>query len=333
MAEHAPRIGIVGAGIAGLACGRLLRAAGLPVTLFERDAASGGRVATRRNPWGEFDHGAQYFTAHTPAFKALLKLVLDAGAVTRWPVGFRRMNPLGLAFLPEEERWVGRPGMSALPTWMASGLAVQHGADIIRIARRPGGWMLQDRSGREWPDFDWLVLSAPAPDTRILLDIAGSPLAEAAGQAVMAACWALMASPDVEEELPFAAAAVDDEAVSWIAANHTKPGRPAGPTWVVHAASRWSEVHRHLTEQEVAGRMVDALVPILGRRPVLQHAEAHLWPWAEVLHPLGEPYLLDADARIAACGDWCLGARLENAFTSGVSLGRALRSVIGAEGK
>ena len=61
-------IAIVGAGIAGIACARTLVQAGHQVTLFEKSATVGGRMATRDTPFGSFDYGAQYFTARDARF-------------------------------------------------------------------------------------------------------------------------------------------------------------------------------------------------------------------------------------------------------------------------
>ena len=50
---------IVGAGMAGITCARTLMQAGHTVTVFEKSAAAGGRMATRNSPFGTFDHGAR----------------------------------------------------------------------------------------------------------------------------------------------------------------------------------------------------------------------------------------------------------------------------------
>src|SRR5659263_87567 len=53
---------VVGAGMAGVACARTLVQAGHQVTVFEKSAGIGGRMATRNSAFGTFDLGAQYFT-------------------------------------------------------------------------------------------------------------------------------------------------------------------------------------------------------------------------------------------------------------------------------
>lgn len=66
------RIGIVGAGMAGLACAEGLAGLGHEVVLFDKGRGPGGRMSTRRLPTsaGEahFDYGAQYFTVRDKNF-------------------------------------------------------------------------------------------------------------------------------------------------------------------------------------------------------------------------------------------------------------------------
>jgi predicted NAD/FAD-dependent oxidoreductase len=88
MTGSGARIGIVGAGMAGLSCATLLAAAGHRVVLFDKGRGPGGRMATRRvaTDLGEvvFDHGAQYLTARDPDFVTQVERWRDAGHVARW---------------------------------------------------------------------------------------------------------------------------------------------------------------------------------------------------------------------------------------------------------
>ena len=51
-------VAVVGAGMAGVACARTLAQAGHQVTVFEREAQAGGRMASQPTPFGLFDSGA-----------------------------------------------------------------------------------------------------------------------------------------------------------------------------------------------------------------------------------------------------------------------------------
>ncbi len=97
-------VGIIGAGMAGLACATRLADAGFAVTAFDKGRGPGGRMATRRaeveGRTVRFDHGAQYFTARDPAFADQVTRWQADGIVARWPAA-------------GDDAWVGTPGMNA----------------------------------------------------------------------------------------------------------------------------------------------------------------------------------------------------------------------------
>jgi predicted NAD/FAD-dependent oxidoreductase len=62
------KVGIVGAGLAGLIAGRAIAEAGHDVVLWDKGRSPGGRLATRRIGDARLDHGAQFFTVRTDEF-------------------------------------------------------------------------------------------------------------------------------------------------------------------------------------------------------------------------------------------------------------------------
>jgi oxygen-dependent protoporphyrinogen oxidase len=72
----AMRIGIVGAGIAGLTAAHYLKRSGHTVTLFESSDRAGGRMTTDTLDGNVFDRGFQFFTSN---YSTLLPLVAEAG--------------------------------------------------------------------------------------------------------------------------------------------------------------------------------------------------------------------------------------------------------------
>ena len=53
-------------------------------------------------------------------------------------------------------------------------------------------------------------------------------------------------------------------------------------------------------------------------------SDVRRWRHARTLAPLGRSYLWDGDTALGACGDWCLGHRLEDAFVSGLEMALAV---------
>lgn len=82
------RIGIVGAGMAGLSCAQELRRKGHDTVSFDKGRGPGGRMSTRRidTPPAQtaFDYGVQYFTVRDPAFVTQVATWVMDGHVARW---------------------------------------------------------------------------------------------------------------------------------------------------------------------------------------------------------------------------------------------------------
>ena len=72
MSEAQPKIVIIGAGLAGGACARVLAAAGRPFTLLEASNAVGGRVRTDVVDGFQLDRGFQIFLPAYPEAKRVL---------------------------------------------------------------------------------------------------------------------------------------------------------------------------------------------------------------------------------------------------------------------
>lgn len=317
------RVAIIGAGMAGLTLARAL-AGHASVRIFEKSGGIGGRMATRHIDGISFDHGAQYFTVRDPRFRDMLEKAAADGVVERWN---RDMVSLPAAqrndHRPDDARYVGNPGMTALPKWMARDCDITFNARIASISGTPGNWIMTTSAGEDGP-FDWVFATAPAPQSAVLLPPAFAH--HAALKAIrMTACFTLMVTLQVGAMTPFAAARVDDPVIGWISRNDTKPGREPVPCLVVNASPDWSDRHLEVPLETVRARLIEAVC----RYIPLGAAEAEgavikRWRYANVARAAGQPFLLDGEQHLGCCGDWCIAGRVEAAFQSASLLADAL---------
>jgi len=82
----------------------------------------------------------------------------------------------------------------------------------------------------------------------------------------------------------------------------------------------WSRTHLEDDAATVQAALLREFETATGIRQAPAYAAVHRWRYALADAPLGVPALWDADAGLGMCGDWCLGARVEDAFTSGRAL-------------
>jgi len=299
-------VAIIGAGIAGLACARRLRQAGVHPVLFDKGRGIGGRVASRRVEGLQFDHGAQYVTAKREGFAAVLRDLANSGAAAPWPDGSGRT------------RMVGTPDMSSLAKGMGAGLDIRQSTRVTSILPTDGSWLL--RIGDTENRVARLVITAPAPQVADLLGVDHALVAALAGVR-LAPCLTLMAA--VRAPAPFVTQDDADDPLAWIAQDSSKPGRPSGDavSWVAQAGPEFSAEHLEEDPTAIAALMLPLLCDRLGAPPdKVTYAAAHRWRHARVTAPLGQPFLRDPDNTLYLGGDWCIGPRVEAAWTSGTAI-------------
>jgi hypothetical protein len=317
---------VVGAGVAGLACATELARAGVAVILLEKSRRPGGRVATRRVEGVAFNHGAQFASAHGPDFAALLAELETAGRAAPWLAAGGRISFI--------------PGMSALPAAMAE-RAQSLGARFLTdrhaafLHKGEAGWSVRhlqasdirpgattDEGGDLSAPVDAVLIALPGHQAASLLATVAHPFATIAAGAVMAPCWAVMArfpSPVAGDDVRKSA----DGIIAWAAREGSRPGSNlTADAWMLHASAAWSRENLELTAEQAADAIIAAFRAETGA-PTPDLLLAHRWRYALVETPAGRPCLWDAAAGLGACGDWCLGGRVEAAFDSGTALARA----------
>ena len=309
-------IAIVGTGIAGLAAARRLRESGFVCTLFDKSRGLGGRMATRRVDDLHFDHGAQFFTARSARFSALVAQWCAAGQAAPW----------------FDDRHVGTPGMSAPVRAMLGGETVVSGCQVAALHRGPGGWTVATAAGPVGTPgngaFAAVLLAVPAPQARPLAASAGIVFPELA-HASYAPCWTLMLGFDAPCGLAEDRIRREDGAIAWVARNASKPGRARDrEAVVVQAAPDWSRAHLEAPPDEVAPLLLREFAAATGVVAAPVHVAAHRWRYALVEETAGRACLWDPGAGLGACGDWCLGARVEAAFESGEALADAVSATL-----
>ncbi|ARU02284.1 NAD(P)/FAD-dependent oxidoreductase [Yoonia vestfoldensis] len=291
---------VIGAGITGLTAARRLMQAGRAVLVLDKGRGIGGRVATRRAAGLHFDHGAQYVSAQGAGFAAVLGALSASGHVAPW-----------------QDRHVGTPGMSALAKGIGAGLTIRQEALVTGLSRHGTGWRVH--LGDEALSASHVICTTPTPQVAGIIG-ADHPLIARLADVTYAPNLTLMAG--IDGPAPFVTARDAKADLAWIAQDSTKPHRPQGPVaWVAQASTAFSETHLELDKEAIADLMLPLLLDRLGAAPAqVRYAAAHRWRYAQVTQALGAPFLRDDTGTLYLGGDWCLGPKVEDAWTSGTAI-------------
>lgn len=329
-------IAIIGAGLSGLMLAERLSQRAVACTVFEKSRGSGGRMTTRRKPWGHIDLGAQYFTARSPAFKAQVDSWEKAGFVRPWNFTPYKVTKNGLLMSPDDvipspktgisastARYVATPDMSSLAHSLACTKRVFLQTPIQKVIWHNPGWSLLSEDGQHYEDFDALVLALPAEQGKTLL-AEFSVIHEAIPELVHSPCWALALATKGTVD-PAIQGIFGDDMISWVSRQSAKPERKImgsyDDLWVLHFSPAWSSDHGRDQADCIPAIGKAWLQSILAGELAVVHSDTHYWRYANIQENIStSAFYLDRDKNLAVIGAWCCGGKIEGAFESAAAL-------------
>ncbi len=297
----APRVAVIGAGLAGVSAARWLVQAGANVAVLEKSAGVGGRMATRRRDGWNADHGVPAFAAHTAAF---------AAEVARWQAtGWVAAHGTG---------WIGVPTMHAPVRGLAAGLALTTAITVRALQRSPAGWHLhaEAQAGPQvYGPFDALVLAIPLPQAQALLrTVPGTDRLLALlqpGNAAIDPCWTLLVRHASPWMPPVPLAVVPP--LAKVVPQAGRAGR-ADDAWVLHAQADWSRTHLEADPAWITASLLTAFASMGAPVPVA--TTVHRWRYAQGGLTVSPTDLWWPDLRLALCGDGLIPLAIPASSTS-----------------
>lgn len=283
---------VIGAGVAGLSCARVLAHRGLDVCVLEKSRGVGGRCATRRVEGRPVDHGLAFYHGDDPGFLAALREV-EAGTPLEWP---RRISGEGPACQPRalrDDQWrlAFAEGVSIFPKHLARGIRLDLQTRATGIDAE-GGFVAVSTEGGSRYRARSVVVTLPAGQAADLLrtiEPSDSKELEAVADLLagvsMVRCLTLIAGyghgtpiPDWDVCYPR-----ESDILQMVSQDSRKRPEPVGPVLVLQGRPRWSAEHWDDRTAVWTGTLLDAARPVCGDRiPAPAWTDTHRWRYARL---------------------------------------------------
>ena len=322
------RVGVVGAGVAGLTAARhLVRS--FDVVVVDKGRGVGGRLATRRIGGATFDHGAQFITTHTAEFAETVSGWERAGVARPWFRG--RIGPDGILGRDGHTRFRGVSTMNAIAKHLAEGLDVRVAARVVSLQPSDDTWRIHFGDGTELA-VDAVVLTAPVPQSLELLTGGAVRLSASDAEALRAIqyepCLAVLAALQGPSGLAAPGAVdPDDGPIDWMADNRLK-GVSTVPAITIHATAEFSHANWESSDEIVAADLLRSAE--LESEPIDDLVQVQRWRFArpKTIHP-DRCLVADGFPPLVFAGDAFGGAKVEGATRSGFAASEAIASLLG----
>ncbi len=293
-------VGIVGAGLAGLAAAHALGAASVASVVVEKSRGVGGRAATR---WRDIDgtrwrvdHGAQVFTPE-PGSRAdqLTRAVTEPVEIEGPVVPFSADGTVR----PDDARTGGPPrlcfadGYAALARSIADatpGLDLHLSTTVTALACADDGtWTIaatdSDGQAVTLGPFRAVVLTPPSPQAAAHAPF--DDLAQALAAVTYRSQFGIVLAFDTPVALPHGAYALvnapaDGHAVAWLADETRKPNRaPDGAGLLVAQMSdAWTQAHYDADRADVVTAATEHIEALAGALPARLWADTQRWRYS-----------------------------------------------------
>lgn len=331
------RVAIIGLGISGLACATRL-AGHADLTLFDKSRGVSGRMSTRRADPFSFDHGAVYFRSSSDEFSAWLAPFIEDGVIVPWSMKRAAFDADGGLALTTDNVWVAAPAMNAIGKAVLKRLESQSTLDpdqihlntpIHQMEALEDGTHLLRSEGQYFGPFDCVISAIPNAQAADLIPDMACFHSQLSHPKMMG-CHSLMLGFDdkyVSDGMAWDIGEFASPLIHKAVWNHRKPGRSAAKALLIQTKYNWSEPRLDWPKEDIEAaiiRELDAILPNLCAAAT--HRSVHSWRYAasaqgtaseDLSSETGDGFFWDGSLKLAAVGDWQLGAKVENGFLSG----------------
>ncbi|MTI87551.1 MAG: FAD-dependent oxidoreductase [Balneolaceae bacterium] len=334
------KIGVIGAGIAGLAAGRELAKAGHEVIVYEKSTDIGGRMACRYA--GEqnqirMDHGLTYLSAESSWFKSFLEELQVHNILQKWEGEFAYRNTNGEISLyhPECPYFIAPEGMNAVGKHLGRMLDVRTGTNVGGFTHigehsaKKRTWMINFSSSRT-EGVDALIIATPSRQAYGLLnttidEIETLNLVKEIDEVIYKPQFAVLAGYGNTDLPDWNALKCEDDIIEWVSNESTKRKQESGNALVIQTTGEFAGKHATDNKEEISEIVTDRLGEMIGGWAALpEWKQIQLWKYSQSENPLNHDFMEieGKDTPLALVGDYLNGNTIESAYLSGLKLGK-----------
>ena len=308
---------VIGSGISGATIANLLNKK-YSVDLFDKARGPGGRSSFKRFDKAKgFDHGTQYISPKTPAFKKFINILIKKKILKNW-IG----NHLFLNKVKKENKnhlkIIGRKGNNDISKYLLKNIKCYFQTELKKINYKEKKWLLTFSDGSE-KIYDKLILTCPfAQLSKLSKRFIKAPFIKK--KVKMDANITVMivvkkTNSNVSSYL------FDDKILGWAAKENSKKRFKLNQDlWTLQSTHDWAnkKINKNRENQNQNSKiLIDRFFKLTGiKKTKILFYLNHGWKYSSNPNPLKIKSYWNSSLNFGVCADWFVGPRLEAGWIS-----------------
>ncbi|MDC0628418.1 NAD(P)-binding protein [Pelagibacteraceae bacterium] len=311
---------ILGSGIAGSTIANLLSKKHT-VEVFDKARGPGGRCSNKRYKNNlNFDHGAQYISPKSKKFTSFIKKLYNTKIIKKWNGLHLDLN---FKNIKNKTKYIGKNANNDICKYLLKGVKINYLSEIINIKNINNYWQITLQNKKTY-NFKNLILTCPYPQVKNLANKYLDP---------KKFNLKLKMSPNITvltvyknyKNLPISSIKFNDNVLSWAANENSKKRFKTNLSlWTLQSTTQWSnkkinsyKKNKNTVIKELEKRF-EELTGFNKKSKIFNHI--HGWKYSYNLKSTKMDSFWNNKLGLGVCGDWFLGPKAEDAWTSSTAL-------------
>jgi len=308
---------VIGSGISGATIANLLNKK-YSVDLFDKARGPGGRSSFKRLDKAKgFDHGTQYISPKTPAFKKFINILIKKKILKNW-VGKHLFLNENKKENKNHLKIIGRKGNNDISKYLLKNVKCYFQTELKKINYKEKKWLLTFSDGSK-KIYDKLILTCPfAQLSKLSKKFIKAPFIKK--KVKMDANITVMfvvkkTKKNVSSYL------FGDKILGWAAKENSKKRFKLNQDlWTLQSTHNWAnkKINKNRENKNQNSKiLIDRFFKLTGikKTKILFHLN-HGWKYSSNPNPLKIKSYWNSSLNLGVCADWFVGPRLEAGWIS-----------------
>ena len=308
---------VIGSGISGSTIANLLSKKH-SVDLFDKARGPGGRASFKRlDEFKGFDHGTQYISPKTPAFKRFIKKLIKEKVLKRWGGKHLFLNQL-VKEKKNHTKIIGCKGNNDISKYLLKGINCYFQNELKKIDYKQKRWILTFSDGQK-KIYEKLILTCPFPQLVKLSKrfIKNSFINKKVKMDANITVMIITKKNNKNISSYF----FDNKILGWAAKENSKKRFKSNlDFWTLQSTYSWANkrINKNRENKNLNSKiLINQFFKLSGiKKSKILFSLTHGWKYSSNSTPLKIKSYWNSSLNLGVCADWFVGPRLESGWIS-----------------